>query len=145
MNNRELLVQNLFPVKNTSTSMCLVLLWKTGLWAMETALWLSQKITGVVKETCNSISKVWIQVNSVEVWAILRYSAFVLNLTITFCLRDHQDIKFRPRKMAVPEVKRLSSTSDAQLVSQNALIIKGFVIEVGWRSRPWDKVPLRYF
>jgi len=51
---------------------------------------------------------------------------------------------FGPRKIAVPNVERLSSTSDAQSTSQNARITKGFVTEVGWRSKPWNKMLFRY-
>lgn len=93
--------------------MCLVRLWKIGLGAIKIALWVSQKIIGVVNDTYNFVSKVWIQVNLVEVWAILQYLAFLLDLTMTFCFRDHEEIKFGPRKIAIPEVECLSSTLDA--------------------------------
>jgi len=131
-------------MKKTSIFMWFVWLWNIGLWAIDITLWLSQKITRVVNGTYNSIRRAWIQVNSLEVWAKLWYYASVLDLVLTFCLQDHQDITFGPRNIATFEVERLSSTSDAQSASQNTWRTKGFVIEVGWRSRPWNKVPLRY-
>ena len=70
--------------KKTSISMCLERLWKIGLWAMGTALWLSQKSTGVAQGICNFVSRVEIHESSVEVYAILLYFASVLSTNLVF-------------------------------------------------------------
>lgn len=67
------------PTKKTSISMCLVQLWNTRLWGIDTTLGLTQRRTSVVNGSCNPVS------TSSLLW-------------------DHQDIKLRPRKMAASEV-----------------------------------------
>lgn len=97
-----------------------LLTWKTRLFAIDTALWLSQRRIGVVKEICSSVSSVEIQDSSLEVWTKLLHSASVLEEAITSCFRDHQDIKLGPIKLAAPEVDHWSSTSNGQSASQKA-------------------------
>lgn len=114
--------------------MCLVWLWKTGLWAMASALWLSQSSASVEKETWSSCNKAWTQVNSAEVWATLRYSASVLDLAVTYCFLDHQE----------PDVDLLSLISEAQSASHIAVSVKDCPAVAGLIWRQWNRVPLRY-
>jgi len=122
--------------KKTSISICLVFLWKIWLWAIATALWLSQSSIGVEKGTWSSCNKAWTQVNSAKVWAIPRYSASVLNLTVTYCFLDHQEIKLGPKKTPEPEVDLLLSTSKAQSASHMVVIHKGFPIAASFMRKP---------
>jgi len=112
--------------------MCLVPLWNTGLWAIDTTVWLSQRRTRVVKETCNSVSNVEIQVSSVVLWARLLYSASVLEWAINCCFWDYQDVKLGTGKMA------------ALSTSKKAFKDKGSTRVAGWKCNPWNKVPLKY-
>jgi len=57
------------------------------------------------------------QVSSVEDCAKLLYSTSILDLVVTCCLQDHQDIRLGPRKIAEPDVDIFSFTSEAQSAS----------------------------
>lgn len=82
-----------------------------------------------MKEICNSVSNVVIHDSLAEVCAKLLYSASILERAITCCFRD-QDIKLGPRKVVAHEVDLLSSTSDAQTISQNDFKGKGWSTQV---------------
>jgi len=134
---------NFSLTKNKSSSICLVLECRTGLWAWETVLILSQKITGVVCLTFNSNSKVWIQVTSVEARARLLYPASVLDLAKTFCFFDHQNTRLGPKQISALEVDSISSRSEAQSASQHAWTEKLDSLE-GCSLNPSVKVLFRY-
>lgn len=107
------LLSTLSRTKNRSNSMCLVRVWRTGLWERATVLRLSQKIVGVEWVMWSSNNKVWIQTTSTVTWARLRYSASVLDRATTVCFLAHQETRLGPRNTAAPEVDLLSSGSEA--------------------------------
>ena len=118
------MVETFSLITKISISICLVRAWRTWLWAIATALWLSQKIMGMLKETFNSFIRVSIQDIFVVVWAKLWYSAFVLDLATTCCFWDRHDMRLGPKWIVEPKVDLLSSISEAQFASHKAL--KGY-------------------
>ena len=54
------------------------------------------------------------------------------------------EIKLEAKKIVDPEVDFLSSTSEAQSASYNAVIERDLEVEVGCIWRPYEIVPLRY-
>lgn len=124
--------------------MCFVLEWRTGLWARETALRLSQNIWGTLLFTCSFWSKDCIQMISAEACARLLYSASALDRATSVCFLAHQDTKLWPKNMHAPDALLLSSGAEAQSASQNPVIGSGSVVLAGLRSKPWCRVPCKY-
>jgi hypothetical protein len=86
---------------------------------------LSHRILGVVIGIFSSLSRDWIHKTSEAVFARLLYSASVLDLATRVCFFELQETRFGPKKMQEPEVDLLSSTSEAQSASQNAVKERG--------------------
>ena len=94
------LVINLFTDEMTSTSICLVRAWYTGLEAWARAPILSHHRTGEEnKGTYISLNIIRNQYNSVIVRAIARYSTSILDRATTGCFLAIQDTRQDPRKM----------------------------------------------
>ena len=95
-------------MKWQSTSICLVLSWKTGFDAICNAAWLSH--TSFICSSfpnLNSWRSCLNRMSSHVAKAIARYSASALDLTTTSCFLLFQDIKLPPIKTQYPEVERL--------------------------------------
>jgi hypothetical protein len=69
----------------------------------------------------NSLSKVWIHINSAVALAMALYSALVLDRETVGCFFADQEIRFEPRKIAKPPVDFLSSEHPAQSASEKVL------------------------
>ena len=105
-------------MKWQSTSMCLVLSWKTGLDAICKAAWLSQmSFICSPFPNLNSWRRCLSHMSSHVAKAIARYSASALDLATTCCFLLFQDIRLPPMKTQYPEVERLSVGEPAQSAS----------------------------
>ena len=126
---------SLLRTKWQSTSMCLVLSWKTGLWAMWMADWLSQK-TGIGEESgiVNSFVNLWSQTSSPTTFLMDLYSAFAEDNEMVYCFFDFQLIGLFPSRTKYPLTDLLESGQDAQSESQYALIEQSESLD-RWRPR----------
>ena len=101
--------------KWTSTSICLVCAWKTGLEAKARAPELSHQIVGGEERLIwSSLSNMRSQNTSAIARERDRYSASILDLGTICCFLANQEIKFGPRKIPNPVVDLLSSGLPAQ-------------------------------
>ena len=95
-------------MKWQSTLICLVLSWKTGLYAICNAAWLSQmSFIYSFFPNLNSRRRCLNHMSSHVAKAIARYSALALDLATASCFSLFQDIKLLPIKTQYPEVERL--------------------------------------
>jgi hypothetical protein len=86
-------------MKQTSTSICLVLAWKIGFEARARALELSHQITGGEgREIYNSLRSMHSQKSSAVVRERDLYSASVLDLDTMCCFLANREIRLGPRK-----------------------------------------------
>lgn len=76
-----------------SSFMCLIYLWKIGLWVIWRVAWLSQKsCIGIVRETTKSWRSISSQINSHIVVARARYSTSIDEWETTLRLFDNQEM-----------------------------------------------------
>ena len=122
-------------------AMCFILEWKTGLEHMYLASMLSQKMVGRFGlKTCIS-SKRDLSQSTLEVAAATAlYSASVKDLATKYCLREHYEIAFDPRKTTYALVDVRSSWLPAQSTSEKAWRDGGELRQI---SSPWLAMPRR--
>lgn len=95
-------------IKWASTSMCLVLSWRTESDESIIADLLSQNNWNECRTNSpNSSRREQSQIISQDTWAIAWYSTSVDDLAVTFCFFPFHDIKWRLRKVTHLEVDRL--------------------------------------
>lgn len=105
-----------------STSICLVLSWKTGLDVMWIVAWLSQyKSTACGWEIERSKKSCLNQVNSVEMEAMARYYASTEDRETIVYFLDSQEMREWPKNMQYPVKYFLVSGQEAQSESQKPL------------------------
>ncbi|WZZ40605.1 hypothetical protein YC2023_036864 [Brassica napus] len=125
-----------------STSICLVISWKTELLAMCIAAWLSQCIViGVVTSIPKSLRSPLIQINSLVSFLIALYSVSALEQDTTFYFLLFHVTKLPPMKVQYPVVDLLSTRSPAQSASQYPTIS---VLLLHPIHTPWPGASLRY-
>lgn len=104
-----------------SSSTCLFLSWKTGLWAIWIAAWLSEWTgTDNEGEMARSSSKRTNQVISTVTFLINRYSASAEEREIEACFFDFHEIGEPPRVMKKLLIDLRVSLQDSQSTSQKA-------------------------
>lgn len=129
-------------MKCTSTSICLVRAWNTGLEASATALVLSHHSwCGVEIEIPSSVQRECSQRRSVVAVATERYSDSALLRETTSCFLDCHKTKLDPKKMQCPPVERLLSEQPAQSASAYA---SRQLEEEEVNCKPAAEVPFRY-
>jgi hypothetical protein len=125
-----------------SSSMCLVLSWKTRFAAIWRAAFLSQKSNAACGwSILKSLSKDISQTISHAVEAMDQYSASAENRDIVCCFLDFKEIRDSPKKTQKPVMERRVSGHPAQSESQKAFKWK---VEEAEKKRPWPGDPLRY-
>jgi hypothetical protein len=118
------LIKEIFPFSTLSlrkwhlTSMCLVLEWSIGFFAILMALVLSHW-SGTWIYSSPKPLKVYVIQRSWEQLVAATYSALVVDWATRDCLREDQDTKKQPKNWQVPEVYFLSNRHPAKSASKN--------------------------
>jgi len=130
-------------MKWRSISMCLVLLWKTGLELIWSVVWLSHIcVIWVTSPNCNSLNNCLSQTSSKVVEAIVLYYAFALDLATTLCFLLFQEIKLSPMETQYAKVELYQKEILANQHLNNKQLLYGLL-------KPYNKHfpgdPLVYF
>ena len=126
-----------------SISMCFVRSWNTGIDAMWSAAWLSNKnLAGCECSIPRSCKMYWSQVISQQTDAMEPYSASALERETMICFLVFQEIRECPRKMKYHVADRLVSRYLAQSTSHNAFNCNELVEK---RKIPCPGVWLMYY